>query len=169
MNPSLSLRTWLTTPFLAAALLGCAGAGNEAGAQDLKRCEPVERFLTEQMGMVAEIGADTIDDWRTDKIVAGCRVTAAGGTALGMSAQAGMLYDQLGAAGWTRTPEPQDAPKESALRMRLADTDCFFTPYTGIAIGTEAERRVTMKFEPRSDDARYNLLVQCMPAMEAAP
>ena len=61
------------------------------------------------------------------------------------------------------------APEESALRLRLADTDCFFSIYSGIAIGTEAERRVTMAFEPRSDDARYNMLVQCMPAMEAAP
>jgi hypothetical protein len=125
--------------------------------------------LTDQFGMVAEISPDTIDDWRTDKIVPGCRVTAAGGTPIGIGQQAGMLYSQLGVAGWTRTPEPRDAPAESALRMRLGETDCFFTPYTGIAIGTEAERRVTMAFQPRSDDARYNLLVQCMPAMDAIP
>ena len=69
-----------------------------------------------------------------------------------------------------RWPDHVDARNlAGVLRMRLGDTDCFFTPYSGIAIGTEAERRVTMKFEPRSDDARYNLLVQCMPAMEAIP
>ncbi|MSR35679.1 MAG: hypothetical protein EXR95_03395 [Gemmatimonadetes bacterium] len=169
MTTQKPFRSWPYIPLLAAALLGCAGAGTEAGAQDVTRCEPVRAFLTEQFGMVAEISPDTIDDWRTAKIVPGCRVTAAGGTPIGLGQQAGMLYNQLGVAGWTRTPEPRDAPAESALRMRLSDTDCFFTPYSGIAIGTEAERRVTMAFEPRSDDARYNLLVQCMPAMDAIP
>ena len=158
-----------SAPLILAVLLGCAGAGTEAGAQDLKRCEPVQKFLTEQFSMVAETGPDTIDDWRTHKIVPGCRVTAAGGTGIDMGQTAGMFYNSLLAAGWTRTPEPRDAPEESALRLRLEDTDCFFSIYSGIAIGTEAERRVTMAFEPRSDDARYNILVQCMPAMAAAP
>ena len=167
MNKNL-LRTWGSALPLTAVLLGCA-AGSEARAQDLKRCEPVHRFLTEQFGMVAETGPDTIDDWRTDKMVPGCRVTAAGGTGLDMGTTAGMFYTQIMASGWTRTPEPQDAPDESALRLRLQDTDCFFSIYSGIAIGTEAERRVSMAYQPRSDDARYNMLVQCMPAMPAAP
>src|SRR5688572_13389148 len=127
--------SWLGAPLIAAALLGCSAAGTEAGAQDVRRCEPVRRFLTEQLAMVAETGPDTIDDWRTHKVVPGCRITAAGGTPLGLSTQAGMLYDQLLASGWTRTPEPRDAPAEAALRLRNADTDCFFTPYSGIAIG----------------------------------
>jgi hypothetical protein len=160
------IRGWPTAPLLAGLLLGCASGGE---AQDLKHCEPVHRFLTEQFAMVAEVGPDTIDDWRTHKIVPGCRVTAAGGSPLGLGHQAGMLYDQLMAAGWTRTPEPRDAPDEAALRLRLAQTDCFFTPYSGIAIGTDAERRVTMAFVPNSEDARYNMLVQCMPALPAAP
>jgi hypothetical protein len=39
-------RSWSWAPLLAAALLGCAGAGTEAGAQDVSRCEPVRAFLT---------------------------------------------------------------------------------------------------------------------------
>lgn len=152
-----------------AALLGCAGAGTEAGAQDVQRCGPVQRFLTEDFGMVAETEPDTIDDWRTHKILPGCSVTAAGGMALGMAAQSALLYDQLRAAGWVRTPEPRDAPAEAALRLRLADTDCFFTPYTGIAIGTAAERRVNEAAVIGSDEGRFDLFVQCVAAMEAAP
>lgn len=156
-----------SVPLLTALLLGCAGS--EADAQDVQRCEPVRKFLTEEFGMVAEAGPDTIDDWRTHQIVPGCRVTAAGGSAFGMGEQARLLYVQLMAAGWKRTPEPRDAPGESALRLRLGETDCFFTPYSGIAIGTEAEYRVTQRYERRAEDAPFNVLVQCMKAMEAAP
>jgi hypothetical protein len=50
-------------------LLACAVAGKEAGAQDLRRCEPLHLFLTEDLGMVAETERDTMDDWRTQKIL----------------------------------------------------------------------------------------------------
>lgn len=169
MTTLVPLRSSRPLPILVAVLLGCAGAGSEAGAQDLQRCEPVQQFLTETMSMAAETEPDTIDDWRTHQRVPGCRVTAAGGTPLGMGDHAGMFYDQLRVAGWARTPDPRDAPNESALRMRLADTDCFFTIYTGILIGTDTEFRVSNAFVPRSDDARYNMLVQCMETMEAGP
>ena len=153
-----------------AASLACAAAGKEAGAQDIRRCEPLQRFLTEDFGMVAETERDTMDDWRTHKRLAGCRVTAAGGTQLGMSDTATLLYDQLLAAGWTRTPDPRDAPNESALRLRLDDTDCFFSPYSrNVVIGTAAEMRVNQALMISSDEARYNVLVQCVEAMEAAP
>ena len=154
---------------LLSASLACAAAGTEAGVRDVQRCEPVQRFLTEDFGMVAETERDTMDDWRTHKVLPGCRVTAAGGTQLGMSDTAGLLYDQLLAAGWTRTPDPRDAPNESALRLRLDDTDCFFSVYSRIVIGTAAEMRVNLALTPSSEDARYNVLVQCVPAMEAAP
>jgi hypothetical protein len=153
----------------AALLLACAGPGSRASAQDTKRCEPVRAFLTDTFGMVAEVGRDTIDDWRTHKVLPGCRVTAAGGAAFGMGEQATLLYRQLLSQGWKRTPEPRDAPDESALRLRQGDTDCFFTPYSGIAIGTEAERRVTQAYKRNGEDAPFNVLVQCVEAMDAAP
>jgi len=120
--------------------------------------------------MVAETERDTMDDWRTQKILAGCRVTAAGGTQLGMSDTATLLYEQLLAAGWTRTPDPRDAPNESALRLRLDDTDCFFSVYSrNVVIGTAAEMRVNKAMMSSSEEARYNVLVQCVSAMAAAP
>ena len=152
------------------SLLACAVVGKEAVAQDLQRCEPLQRFLTEDFGMVAETERDTMDDWRTHKMLPGCRVTAAGGTQLGMSDTATLLYEQLLAVGWIRTPDPRDAPNESALRLRLDDTDCFFSPYSrNVVIGTAAEMRVNQAFAPSSDEVRYNVLVQCVQAMEAAP
>src|SRR4051812_43718432 len=97
-------------PFLLIAVLGCAAAStDDADAQDVKRCEPVQKFLAQDFGMVAETERDTMDDWRTHKKLPGCKVTAAGGTSLGMADAAGLLYDQLMAAGWTRTPDPADA------------------------------------------------------------
>jgi hypothetical protein len=168
----MSARPFHFLPVLLIAVLGCAAAStDEADAQDVKRCEPVQKFLTQDFGMVAETERDTMDDWRTHKKLPGCKVTAAGGTSTGMSDTAALLYDQLMAAGWTRTPDPADAPAESALRLRLAETDCFFSVYTmaTMAIGTETERRVTKAFVPNSQDARYNVFVQCVPAMPASP
>ncbi len=152
------------------AAFACAAAGKEAGAQDLRRCEAVQQFLTEDFAMVAETERDTMDDWRTQKMLPGCRVTAAGGTQLGMSDTATLLYEQLLAVGWTRTPDPRDAPNESALRLRLDDTDCFFSVYDRyVVLGTAAEMRVNQALIRSSDEARYNVLVQCIQAMEAAP
>ncbi len=159
-------------PLILVLLIGCAAASTDAaGVQDIKRCEPVQKFLTESFAMVAVTERDTMDDWRTQKKLPGCRVTAAGGTSLGMTDTAELLYDQMMAAGWTRTPDPRDAPAESALRLRWEETDCFFGVYTmaTMAIGTETERKVTMAFVPNHQDARYNVFVQCIPAMEAAP
>lgn len=152
-------------------LLLAAVAAEPGVAQDPRRCEPVRKFFTESFGMVAEIHPDTMDDWRTHKMLPGCSVTAAGGTSMGMSDTAELIYGQLMEDGWTRTPDPRDAPEESSLRLRLKDTDCFFSFYTmaTMAIGTEAERRVTMAFKPNSQDARFNSFVQCVPAMPADP
>lgn len=154
---------------LIGSVLACAGSGPEASAQGLERCEPVHRFLVGEMGMVAEIDPDTVDDWRTRKTLPGCRVTAAGSTSRAMGPEAGTVYERLMSAGWTRTPDPRDAPNESALRLRLGETDCFFNIYSGVMVGSETELRVTMDYVPPAGESRYNVLVQCVEAMEAAP
>ena len=59
--------------------------------------------------MIAEVEADTIDDWRTRKRVAGCRITAAGGTEIGVAKEAVRFYELLRAAKWVRTPEPRES------------------------------------------------------------
>ncbi len=148
-------------------LAGCASSGAEVGAQDLARCVPAERYLTESLGMVAETGPDMLDDWRTDRMLPGCRVTAAGSTALEMGDVAENLYAGLFATAWERTPDPQDAPNESSYRLRQGETDCLFSFYHNIVIGTPAEFRVMNTLVIPPGEKRYNVLAQCVPAMDS--
>ena len=165
-------RTTLSLPLpllpFVLALAGCAGAASGASAQEAARCGPAERLLV-RLGLVAVAEADTIDDWRSGKVVAGCRVTAAGVTTRSLRAEAEAFYQRVRDAGWTRTPDPRDAPNESSLRFRLDDTDCLFNLYEGILLGTAAEVEVSTRAAARAGEERYNLLVQCIPAMDARP
>ena len=164
------LRSYGPLPTLLAALGAYAATGSEAGAQDVAWCEAVHRFLTEDMGMVAETSPDTVHDATTREILTGCRVTAAGGafrTRAGEEAEA--LFDRVLAAGWTRAPYPGDASNDTALRFRRDGTDCFFSVYLGLMIGSEAEMRVNVGFRTRPGEDRYNVVVQCVQTMPAVP
>jgi hypothetical protein len=170
-SPSRSL------PFALGVLLvlsGCAGNGSEAGgaeasaAPDLGRCQPAERYLIDQLGMVAETGPDTMDDWRTDRMLPACRVTAAGSTTQPVRDVAEGLYAGLFETGWTRSPDPQDAPAESSLRLRQGESECLFSLYDNIVLGTPAELRVMNALIIPPGEKRYNVLAQCTPLMESA-
>src|SRR5690606_36404925 len=132
---------------------------------ELERCAPAERFLVEDMGMVAEAGPDTVPDPRTQRALPGCRVTAAMSTPLAMGEQSEEMYEGLRAAGWRRTPDPRDAPGEGSLRLRIADADCLFSPYYAIMIGTEAEIRVINRLGRRPGAERFSVLVRCVEAL----
>ena len=149
---------------LAAMLIGAAVWALPVEPQEEARCGAAERFLVEQAGMSAVTTADTIDDWRTRKKVPGCRVTAAGLTSRALAEEAAAFYDRLRAAGWTRTPDPRDAPNEASLRFRQDRTDCLFNFYTGTLLGTAAEIEVSNAVVPGYGQVRYNVLVLCMPA-----
>jgi hypothetical protein len=154
---------------LALALSACAGSsGPEAAGPDLARCEQAHRYLTEQLGMVAETGPDTLDDWRTDRMQPACRVTAAGATPLAIRDVAEGLYAGLFATGWTRSPDPQDAPEESSLRLRQGESECLFSLYDNIVLGTPAELRVMNALVIPPGEKRYNVLAQCTPPLESA-
>ena len=135
-------------------------------AQDT-RCSPVTEFLGGEMGMETRVDADTLRDWRTGLTLSACRVTAAGVRSRTLATAARNLYERLRAAGWTRTPNPADAPNESSLRFRLADTDCLFNVYTGILLATPAEFEVSSAIERGVGERIYNVLVQCVPALPA--
>lgn len=154
---------------LATMLIGTAGWALPVDRQGVARCGAAERFLVEQAGMVAVTSADTLDDWRTRQKVPGCRVTAAGRTSRALAAEAAAFYHRLRAAGWIRTPDPRDAPNEASLRFRRDRTDCLFNFYTGTLLGTAAEIEVSNAVEPGYGQTRYNVLVLCIPAMDAAP
>ena len=119
--------------------------------------------------MLAEVEVDTIDDWRTHQRVAGCRITAAGGTALGVNKEAVHFYERLRAAKWVRTPDPRDSPNEGSLRFRWEQADCLFNSNAEALLGTDAEQRVNDQLQLPTGQTRYQIFVMCMPAMPAAP
>ncbi len=119
--------------------------------------------------MAAVTEPDTIDDWRTDLTVAGCRVTAAGVTARTARDEAIGFFAELREDGWSRTPDPQDAPNEASLRFRRDGVDCLFSFYSGGLLGTEAEAIVDDARVPGPGERRYNFAAQCMPAAPAMP
>jgi hypothetical protein len=169
IGPTL-LRPAGALPILLATLIASASTGSEARAQEVKRCEAVHQLLTEDMGMVAESSPDTVRYWQTDQILPGCRVTAAGSATTTRAGDEGeALYARLLTVGWKRTPDPRDATNGPALRFRMDETDCFFSIYSGMMVGTQAEMRVNVAFENRPGEDRYNVLVQCVSAVEAAP
>ncbi len=99
----------------------------------------------------------------------GCRVTAAGATTIGIGEEAKRFYERLRAAGWTRTPDPRDAPHEASLRFRMGTTDCVFNIYDEARLDTDAEFAVNDSLQVRNGETRYQLLALCMPALPADP
>lgn len=151
-----------------ALLLGSAAVpAGRAAAQEVERCAEAHRHLVEVADMAAVTEPDTIDDWRTGRRVPGCRVTAAGVTSLPEDALVLEFYQALRAEGWSRTPDPADAPNEASLRFRKDGADCLFNYYTDGMLFTEAEEEVDNAVVPVPGQRRYNFLVLCMPAMEA--
>lgn len=134
---------------------------------DTARCAAAAAFVRSEPRTVAVVERDTIDDWRTGHRLAGCRVTAAGITRLGLAGEAVRFFERLRAAGWTRTPEPRDSPNEASLRFRHGDVDCVFSVYGEARLGTDAEFTVTDAVTARAGEARYMMLVLCMPALPA--
>ncbi len=142
------------------------------GAQpptDSTHCVAAARFLRVDRHMVAAIDRDTINDWRTQQRVAGCRITAAGGTDIGVAKEAVRLYERLRAAHWTRTPDPRDAPNEASLRFRWEQSDCLFNVNAEALLNTTAEDLVNDALVLKLGETRYQVFVMCMPALPARP
>ncbi len=110
-----------------------------------------------------------MDDWRTRQRTAGCRITAAGASDIGVAREAVRFYERIRAVGWTRTPDPRDAPNEASLRFRHEQSDCLFNVNGEQLLGTKAESRVNRALALKPGQVRYQLFVQCVPAMPAAP
>jgi len=136
---------------------------------DTARCQEAARFLRTEPRRIAIIERDTIDDWRTGRRLAGCRVTAAGITRGGLAGEAARFFERLRAAGWTRTPEPRDSPNEASLRFRQGGTDCVFSVYGDARLGTDAEFLVNDSVTAGAGELRYQVLVLCIPALPAPP
>ena len=134
---------------------------------DSTHCVAAARFLRETQHMVMITETDTIDDWRTHQRLVGCRITAAGGSDVGVSREAARLYERLRAEHWTRTPDPVDSPNEGSLRFRWQRSDCLFNINAQPLLNTDAEMRVNDAVVVAPGATRYQVFVMCMPAMPA--
>ena len=136
----------------------------------LDLCLEAERFVRDVIGMTAIAEPDTIDDWRTKKMVPGCRVTAAGATSQSSASVARGFYEILPESGWSRTPDPRDAPNEASLRFRRDGADCLFNFYdASMVLNTDAEMSVSDAVFLQAGERLFNFLVLCTPAAPAAP
>ena len=161
-----SLRNSLHALF-ATLVLSCGARVSIVVAQEEGRCAQADEFLTEHVGMMTRIDPDTLDDWRTGKRLAACRITGAGARRVSLGTAARTFYEKIRAAGWMRTPNPRDAPNEASLRFRHGATDCLFNVYQGIMLGTDSEIAVTDAVAAEPGEELYHVVVLCIPAMEA--
>ncbi len=143
--------------------------GARLQAQQLQLCAEAARFLSEQLELAVKTDPDTISDFRTARKHAACRVTAAGLTNIGLAREAVRFYERVREAGWLRTPDPWDSPRESSLRFRKDGSDCLFNLYEGALLLTEAERQVRAARVPAAGQSRYGVFAMCVPALPAAP
>lgn len=136
---------------------------------DSTHCVAAAAFLRGEPRMVAEISADSLDDWRSGRRVASCTITAAGGSDIGVNQEARRLYERLAAAGWTRTPDPRDAPNEASLRYRHGASDCLFNVNREARLYTPAEDRVLEALVVKPGEERYYVFVICLQILPAKP
>lgn len=162
--------TMTKTRCLAAPLLFFALATPVSSVAQVDLCLEAERFTRDVMAMQVIAEPDTINDWRTQAMVPGCRVTAAGATGSSAADVARAFYQVLSESGWVRTPDPQDAPAEASLRYRKAGADCLFNYYDeATSLNTEAELDVMDAVFLDTGQSIFNFLVLCTPAAPAAP
>ena len=135
--------------------------------QQVRLCAEAERFLSGELQMAVKTEPDTISDFRTGGKHAGCKVTAAGLTSIGLADEAVRFYERVRQAGWSRTPDPWDSPRESSLRFRKGGSDCLFNLYEGALLLTEAERQVIIARVPAAGQTRYGVFVMCVPVLPA--
>ena len=162
-----SLLAHLLPPALTLALLLACVSASTLTAQQIERCADAARFLADDRSMIVVVDTQAIDDWRTRQEVRGCAVTAAGVTTIGQAQEAVRFYQRVRSAGWIRTPDPQDAPKEASLRFRKGNIDCLFNVYAGASLLTESETRVSEAVVPKVGEERYGVFAMCMSAMDA--
>jgi len=136
---------------------------------DTTHCAQAVAFLRGEQRMAAIVEPDTINDWRSQQRVVGCRITASGATTLGIRDEAIRLYDQLRAARWVRTPDPHDAPGEASMRFRWQQqSDCLFNGSRDAMLFTDAEQRAAEAVPLKSGETRYAVFVMCFAVMPPA-
>jgi hypothetical protein len=160
----------------AAAVAGGAGvlavevAGRGAALPgDTRWCAEAARHLRDVQRMEVEVVADSLNDWRTRQRLPSCSITAAGATRETVQREATRLYERLREAGWSRSPDPRDAPGEASLRYRHGEADCLFNVNRDALLFTDAETAVLERLQVAPGETRYHVFVMCVAAQAAAP
>jgi hypothetical protein len=136
---------------------------------DTVHCVQAARFLSGTQRMQAVVEPDSMNDWRSQRRVGSCRITAAGGTLLTVQGEATRLYERLRDAQWARTPDPRDSPREGSLRFRWQQSDCLFNVNTEALLFTDAETEVIERRTLAPNERPYYVFVMCTAAVDAAP
>jgi hypothetical protein len=148
------------------ALLGPLAASDTTALR--ARCDGAVAFLRDVQRMEVEVTLDSLNDWRTRRRLPSCHVTAAGGTTGTVQSEATAFYERLPAAGWTRTPEPRDSPREASLRFRKDGADCLFNINREALLFTDAETAVLERLKLAPGAVSYHVFVMCVEALPAA-
>ena len=139
-------------------------------AAQVDLCLDAERFIRNVAGMVSLTEPDTVNDWRTQSVTPGCRVTAAAATRQLSRNLLRDFFNSLQSDAWIRTPDPRDAPNEGSLRFRKGQADCLFSFYdSSVSLNTDAELTVSDAVFKTVGEKLYHFLVLCTPAAPAAP
>jgi hypothetical protein len=146
-----------------------SGASASNVPSDTVFCAGAAAFLRDTQRMEAVVEPDSINDWRSQRRVGGCRITAAGGTTLSHKEEVTRLYERLRAEGWTRTPDPRDAPNEGSLRYRRDGADCLFNYNVEAMLFTDAETLVLERLRLASREVRYHVFVLCLAVQSPSP
>ena len=142
----------------------------DSRAAQVDLCLDAERFIQDVAGMASLTEPDTINDWRTQLVTLGCRVTSAGATRQSSRNLLRNFFNSLQSDAWIRTPDPRDAPNEGSLRFRKGQADCLFSLYdSSVSLNTDAELTVSQAVFRKVGEKLYHFLVLCTPIAPAAP
>ncbi len=166
---ALALAAALQASAIPAPTAAASADASAAVSSDTTYCAGAAAFLRGAQHMEAVVEPDSINDWRSQRRVGGCRITAAGGTTLSHKEAVTQLYERLRAEGWTRTPDPRDAPNEGSLRYRRDGADCLFNYNVEAMLFTDAETLVLERLRLAPREVRYHVFVLCLAVQSPSP
>lgn len=144
--------------FFLGALLGATPSGGTA-QEDL--CSGVGDVLEGEMAMVVAVRSDTVADWRTGEVRAGCRLTAAGG-ARSTQAVVDRLGETLEARGWSPFMEPTVSAHGSTLAYRYRGVECMLGVFPAGATENPWEESLQEQVTPAAGEDRYTVTAACV-------
>lgn len=149
----------------APAALGCLAflvvAVPSEGAAQEDLCSGVGDVLEGEMAMVVAVRSDTVADWRSGEVRAGCRLTAAGG-ARSTQAVVDRLRETLETRGWSPFMEPTVSAHGSTLAYRYRGIECMLGVFPAGATENPWEEPLQEQVTPAVGEDRYTVTAACV-------